>query len=233
MRASIKAILGSTLALVAIVGLYTLAAVAFALFPVAGRVKARGAATSDAFVCASAVHTDIVVALADHSAQWRFLFRDVAEGAPEDSLLAIGWGDYDFYHDTPTWGDLRASTLLRAFSGRGSTTIHVRNVYRPAKHSPCIALKVDRIGSDGLFDFIMTNTALDSAGRAIPQDIVTAGEAFYVARGRYGPFRTCNVWISHALAAAGQPTAQWAPFSFGVTWPLRAKSPEADGFEAK
>ena len=33
-------------------------------------------------------------------------------------------------------------------------------------------------------------------------DAPRAGEAFYAARGRYSPFRTCNGWAAEALGGA-------------------------------
>ena len=220
-----KAALIAIAAAVAFVALYALAALAFAEFPRAGRPVAQDAAFVDAFVCATAVHTDIVLPLRDREAEWRRLFGEATQAAPDTAYLAIGWGDYGFYHDTPTWADLRAATVLRALFGLGPTTIHVRAVRRPTERNPCVRLHMDQAGDDALLAFVTASTVLDASGRAVPLEAVEPGEAFYAAQGRYGPFHTCNAWASKALAAAGQPTALFAPFSFGVTWPLRRGPP--------
>ncbi|KGM30622.1 DUF2459 domain-containing protein, partial [Inquilinus limosus] len=69
---------------------------------------------------------------------------------------------------------------------------------------------------------IRGTAALGQDGRGILAAPPGTGtyEAFYAAHGTYRPWRTCNVWTADALRAAGAPTALWAPFSFGVMWPL-------------
>jgi uncharacterized protein (TIGR02117 family) len=173
------------------------------------------------FVCASAVHADLVVPIHDMATDWRSIFPDVASNSAEGGYLAIGWGDLGFYHDTPTWSDVKLSTVLRALSGLGPTTLHVLATDQPGNHASCQSLYVDRPGREALDAFILASIARDGSGAAKLLDHPTNGEAFYAAQGYYSPWRTCNAWVEQALAAAGLRHAAWAPFSFGVMWPLR------------
>jgi len=202
----------------ALLALYGLAALACALAPLAGRAQQVAPADPALYVCASAAHTDIVVPIRDAAADWPAAFPDVTSDVPDDAYLAIGWGDLGVYHDTPRWSDLRAGTALNALAGLGPTTLHVIAVKPPRRASDCIQIAIDRAGRQALANFVRDTG--EPAGRPRLIDSPRAGEAFYAARGRYSPWRTCNGWASEALAAAGLPVALWAPFSFGVTWPL-------------
>ena len=200
--------------------LYGLAAFASALLPAKGRPQSLAADDPALFVCASLAHADIVVPLNDEAGQWRAAFYAVAGNVPDSAYLAIGWGDLGFYRDTPRWSDLSAKTAFRALAGLGPTTLHVLAVNAPTQASACVKIRVDRQGREALSHFILATAQNDVSGH--PRLIASprAGEAFYAAKGRYSPWRTCNVWASQALAAAGMPAARWAPFSFDVMWPL-------------
>lgn len=202
----------------ALVLLYALAALVAALIPLGGRAQADDG--PPLFVCASPVHSDIVAPL---DPRWRAAFPDAAENLPDRAYLAIGWGDLGFYRDTPQWRDLTLRTALRALAGLGPTTLHVLAVHAPAQNPACARIAVDRAGREALARFILASAENDESGR--PRLIASPrwGESFYAARGRYSPWRTCNVWTRDALAAAGLPAAAWAPFSFGVMWPLNTQ----------
>ena len=209
------------LGLVALLLLYALAALACALLPLGGRTQSVGADDPALFVCASLAHTDIYLPLRGDGGDLRSAFFAVAGDAPDDAYIAVGWGDLGFYRETPRWADLRFSTAFRAFAGLGPAALRVRAVNAPASES-CVRIAVDPAGRKALARFILASADNDAAGfpRLIEQS--GPGEAFYAAKGRYSPWRTCNVWTAEALAEAGLPTAVWAPFSFGVTWPLLA-----------
>jgi uncharacterized protein (TIGR02117 family) len=207
---------------VAAVGVaYLLVAVAFALFPAPGR--AQNAAKSDPpiYVCASLAHADLVLPLDDPLADWRRHFKEVAvPGLPGDTHLAFGWGDLRFFRETPTCGDVRLSTAAMAIAGSNPPALRVLAINQPADDPGCIALRLDAEGRAALIRHILGTLARDGAGTPQWQAGGSRYEAYYLAKGRYGPAYTCNDWASDALAAAGLPHASFAPFSFGVMWPL-------------
>ncbi|TSD85310.1 DUF2459 domain-containing protein [Mycobacterium sp. KBS0706] len=201
--------------------LYVGVALALALVPLNGRAQA----TSDppAYVCATLTHTDIVLPARDELVDWTAVFPDSVLVAFVPNLhVAFGWGDLTFYRETPSWADLRFRTAIAALFGGGPSALHVAYVLDPAGVPGCTRLALDREGREALIGFIRATAALDPAGRGVLAAPPGTGthEAFYVARGTYRPWRTCNVWTVEALRTAGAPTALWAPFSFGVMWPL-------------
>lgn len=203
--------------------LYVGVAFALALVPFGGRAQVIAAGDPPAYVCATLTHTDIVLPARDELVDWTAVFPDAVPVAFVPNLhVAFGWGDLTFYQETPTWADLRFRTAMAALFGGGPSAVHVAYVLDPAGTPGCTRLALDRAGREALIGFIRGAAALDPAGRGVPAAPPGTGthEAFYAAHDTYRPWRTCNVWTAEALRAAGAPTALWAPFSFGVMWPL-------------
>ncbi|MFT4131232.1 DUF2459 domain-containing protein [Labrys sp. (in: a-proteobacteria)] len=199
---------------------FLLVAIGFALLPAPGRAQ-QADSEPPLYLCASLAHTDIVMPSRDALVDWAGLFPAVTPpDLPSEAYLAFGWGDLVFFQDTPTWADTRISTALAALAGRHDTALRVVALNPPVANPDCLPLAVDREGRQALITHIRASLQPDTAGKAQQRPGGTGLEAFYLARGRYGPFNTCNQWVAEALAAAGLPHARFAPFSFSVTWPL-------------
>lgn len=193
---------------------YLLAALGFALCPQSGRPQ-QAEGEPVVYVCTSLAHADIMLPSRDPLVDWSALFPTVARpGLPAEAYLAFGWGDLRFFRETPTWSDVRPATALGALAGLNDAALRVVAVTPPANEPDCLPLEVDRAGRQALIDHVRATLAAETPAA---QDRL---EAFYLAKGRYSPFRTCNQWVADGLAAAGLPYARFAPFSFSVTWPL-------------
>jgi uncharacterized protein (TIGR02117 family) len=126
--------------------------------------------------------------------------------------LAFGWGDRDFYLNTPTWAEFSLLRGLRAVTGQGSTLVHVDLLedVRPGEMVRPLRLTPEQYRRLSAFidaTFADRREAMHGYG----QD-----DVFYRARGHYSAFLTCNAWTSEALRAAGVRTALWSPFDDGV-----------------
>lgn len=201
-------------ALLLLAVLYFIAALGFALFPASGRPQqADGEAV--VYVCTSLAHADIVMPSRDPLIDWTTLFPAVTPpGLPAEAYLAFGWGDLRFFRETPTWADVRLPIALGALAGLNDTALRVVAVNPPSADPDCQPLRIDRAGRQALIDHIRATLVQQ-------QPVVQTGlEAYYLAKGRYSPLRTCNQWVAEALAAAGLPHARFAPFSYSITWPL-------------
>lgn len=146
------------------------------------------------FVYDNGVHTGIV--LPAGQGRWR----------------AYGWGDRQFYLETPTWRDVRLTTVVAALAGSGRTVVHVdrfRTFLADENWRP-LTLRAEE--HRRLVAFIAASLA--PGGRAVrgygPDD------AFYPAVGRYSAVRTCNVWTGNALRTAGVKMGVWTPFAGDV-----------------
>lgn len=140
----------------------------------------------------------------------------------------IGWGERDFYLHTPTWRDVRLSLLLRAAMG-DEAALHVE--YAPAPDlaglEPDYAiLRLTPAEYAELARFILDHTQRGPDGRALRIAAPGYGpyDAFYEAGGRFSMFNTCNTWVAHALAAAGQPAPRWTNLAWFVLHHLQKQA---------
>jgi uncharacterized protein (TIGR02117 family) len=203
-------------ALVLLIVSYFAAALVSALFPDAGRAQ-QADGEPLVYVCTSLAHADIIMPSQDPLIDWASILPAIPPGLPSETYLAFGWGDLRFFLETPRWADIRISVALGALAGLHDTAIRVVPVNQPADDPDCHALRVDRAGRQALINHIRASLA----GEAAPQPVALSGfETYYLAKGRYGPLRTCNQWVAEALADAGLPHALFAPFSFSIIWPL-------------
>ncbi|MGN6269185.1 MAG: TIGR02117 family protein [Sphingomonas sp.] len=181
------------------------------------RPPARGVTI---YVESNGVHTDLVVPVAAAGIDWRDLAR------PEDIVdpryagydhLAIGWGQAQFYLETPTWADVRPGTVLRAALGSDRTLVHVAHVPAPAVGREVRPIVLREAEYRRLAAFIRASFAPARRGERAP---VFRGygvyDAFYSGSGRYDALMTCNAWTGAALRAAGVRVGRWTPFPVTV-----------------
>lgn len=163
------------------------------------------------YIESNGVHTGIVMPKRAAGVDWQgdFPARDLADPRyARFDHVSIGWGERDFYLETPTWTDLKLSTVVAAAAGSDRTLLHVDHVPRPAPDG-----EVRRV--------VVRPTEYRRLAAYIRASIAPGGErhrgyyrydAFYAARGRYSAIRTCNAWIGDALRFAGLRIGIWTPF---------------------
>lgn len=168
------------------------------------------------YVESNGIHVGIVMPKVAAGVDWRPVFpaRDLADprfGAFDH--VSVGWGERDFYIGTPTWADLKASTVVAAALGSTRTLIHVDHIGRPEPDGEARRIVVRPAEYRGLAAYIRAS-------------IVEGGvrhrgyyrfDAFYAARGRYSAIHTCNAWVGDALRYAGIRIGAWTPFPITVT----------------
>ncbi|RYY81661.1 MAG: TIGR02117 family protein [Comamonadaceae bacterium] len=180
----------------------------------------------EGYVLSNGVHTDYVFPVRAGGVDWSKLFLPAqAPAVPADAdYIAIGWGDRDFYLNTPTWADLTPGRAVGALLGGNRSLLHVtwlrRNelgadVWRLPLSAPQYARLVDHV------------RAALPRGQAVPIAGAHYGprDAFYEALGSYHLFETCNTWTGRGLRDAGVPTGRWTPFDFTVVRHLQRSTP--------
>jgi uncharacterized protein (TIGR02117 family) len=169
------------------------------------------------FVRTNGVHTWIVVPKVAAGIDWTPIVPAAHIEDPRyarGSHIAIGYGNRDFYLNTPTWGDLSLRTAAAAAFGGGPSLVHVEHEHdpRPDEYQQPITLSVEEYRK--LAGHIRQSFDL-AGGRSKPllgRGYGTA-DIFYEARGPYNAYRTCNEWTGEALRAAGVRTGIWTPLS--------------------
>jgi len=210
--------------IVAIPLVYLAAALLFGLVPanVAWREAESGITI---FVRSNGVHTWIVMPKVNRHMDWRPYappehLADPRYGA--GNYVAVGYGNREFYLNTPTWGDLSPRTAALALFGEGPTLLHVEHDHDPRPDESQRPIVVRPGEYRRLVGFIRARFRLDESGRPIP--VLGRGynrwDMFYEANGGYSFVMTCNEWTGRALRAAGIRTGLWTPFEQSIMWRL-------------
>ena len=197
------------LAMLGLLLAYTVAIVIGALIPVNRdwRSAPQGVAV---YVADNGIHTDLVMPAEDFADLLHpERLRDPRYGGHR--YVMFGWGDRDFYLNTPTWWDVNPWRVAKAMVGAGSTVMHVDHVSEPHNEAGVkrVMLTPDQYGR--LLRYVR-------ASFAEGEPVVGYGlsDAFYPAKGGYNAIRTCNQWTADGLRQAGVRTSRWAPYPWGV-----------------
>jgi uncharacterized protein (TIGR02117 family) len=197
-------------AVAALFGAYLVAGAIGGAIPAPGW-QVRPAAGVTIFVESNGIHTGIVVPKLAAGVDWRPLARPEHLADPRyagHDHLSFGWGERAFYLETPTWADVRPSTILHAAIGSDRTLVHIDHLPRPdvGPQVKAVVLRPEEYRRVAAF---------------IAASIAPGGEhargyhgydAFYEGRGRYTAITTCNAWTGAALRAAGVRMGRWTPF---------------------
>jgi uncharacterized protein (TIGR02117 family) len=177
------------------------------------------------YVRTNGVHTWILMPKVSAVMDWRAYapphhLRDPRYGRGD--YIAVGYGNREFYLNTPTWADLTLRNAAFAAFGGGPPLLHVEHEYRPTVTEDTRPLRVTPDEYRRLVRFIRARFRLDSRGRTIP--LLGRGygdwDMFYEAEGGYSFVLTCNEWTGRALRAAGVRMGLWTPLSQSVMWRL-------------
>jgi uncharacterized protein (TIGR02117 family) len=209
---------------VALPVVYLVAALILGLVPanVGWQEPERGV---DIFVRTNGVHTWIVVPKINAIMDWR-------PYAPAEHLedprygnadhVAFGYGNREFYLNTPTWGDLSPRTAALALFGSGPTLLHVEHDHQPRPDQDTRPLTITPDQYRRLAAYIRARFQLDGNGETMP--LIGRGynrwDVFYEAQGGYSFVMTCNEWTGRALRHAGIRTGLWTPLSQNIMWRL-------------
>ena len=186
-KRALKILLGVVALVLAVPATYFLAALILGLIPAnAGWSEAeRGVPI---FVRTNGIHTWIMMPKVNAIMDWRPYvppehLRDARYG--RGNYIAVGYGNRDFYLETPTWGDLELHTAISALAGRGPSLLHVEHEHEPraSEWQRPITLRPDEYRR--LAAFIRARFRLGPDGRTKP--LIGRGyndwDMFYEANG--------------------------------------------------
>ncbi len=218
-RKLIKAAALGLAGLLAVPVLYFLAALVGGLVPANAGWREPPAGIT-IFVRTNGVHTWIMVPTVTPEMDWRPLApaAHIRDRRYAGNYLAFGYGNREFYLNTPRWEDLRLRTALTAAFGEGRSLMHVEHEWNPRVDEDQRAFRVTRDQYRRLAVHILQSFDRDAQGRTIP--LLGRGygpaDVFYEARGSYNALLTCNEWTGAALRAAGVRVGLWTPLSQSV-----------------
>ena len=174
--------------------------------------KQVGEKNKEVYLSTNRVHLNIIIQKSDlDSAFLKDLhYHDI------DKYFSFGWGEENFYLNTPTWGDLTFKNALSALLVKSSTLVHLSR-YTEKKQS-WIKINLSEIKLKNLNQYVLHTFQLDSSGRKIilNNQGYSANDDFYKATGNYSCFNTCNSWVNSGLKESNLKACYWTPFDFGI-----------------
>jgi uncharacterized protein (TIGR02117 family) len=205
--------------------LYLLAALLLGAVPANVAFNPAGEDGVTVYVLSNGVHTWIVMPKVNADMDWRLYAQPQHLSDPRwgnADHVAIGYGNRDFYLNTPTWGDLTVRRAFAAFFGGGPSLLHVIHIDHPRPGPDQRPIRISHAQYRRLAGFIQNRFRMDAGGRPIP--LIGRGygpdDMFYEANGGYSFILTCNEWTGRALREAGVRVGLWTPFNQSIMWRL-------------
>ena len=210
----IKWILRILLFLLAIPIGYTIVSLLISLIPVGQKESSCEEKHLVYFSSSNLVHSDLILPV-------DLLSPELKAGLvldPGTTHLAFGWGDKQFYANTPTWGDLTLKNAWVALMVPSESAMHVIRLTNAQKFWYPLNLCEKQLAY--LNEYILRRFKTKANGEKIHLDGLGYGprDDFYLAKGNFSCFFTCNSWVNEGLKYIGKPACLWTPFSLGLQW---------------
>jgi uncharacterized protein (TIGR02117 family) len=184
------------------------------------------------FVRSNEIHTDLVLPVRDDASEidWQAVFppRDFLRDVRSDEWVSIGWGNRQFYVETPTWAEFKLGTAGRALFWPSESVLHAEYLPYATSDANMRPVLISREKYRELVTFVETSIGKRNAkGTAQTASTVTCGNSdrFYESSGRYHAFNTCNQWTGRGLARVSVPVGIWTPLKTHVHCWLPIENP--------
>lgn len=164
------------------------------------------------FLSSNGVHLSIILPVKNLSSE----LKEGLMFGPDINYLSVGWGEENFYLNTPTWKDLTFTNAFRASFMKNSTLLHLTRYRRVRASWTKVNLSEEEFQK--LTAYITNAFKMNEEG----DKIILAGRGyqknddFYRANGRYSLFYTCNTWVNSAFKESGMKACLWTPVDFGL-----------------
>lgn len=158
------------------------------------------------------IHLDIILKIEDIDTS---LINNI-QLKENEKYFSFGWGDEDFYLNTPTWDDLTFGTAFNAMFLNSSSLMHI--IRYKEKRNKWIAIKINENELKSLNSYLYKSFSKDENNKIIILENkgYSTNDDFYRANGSYSAFNTCNSWVNNAFKESGLKACFWTPFDFGL-----------------
>ncbi len=170
------------------------------------------------FISGNGVHLDIIIPAEKLEHQIQKNIKIV----PGTKFIAFGWGDKQFYINTPEWSDLKLSVAFKALFLKTESAMHVTCL--PYEQNGWQKLKLCEWQFEKLNRYIDNSFKKTNDSKKY-NEIKFGGysdyDFFYEAKKSFSLFETCNSWVNRALKKIEIKTSVWSPFDFSVLYHLK------------
>ena len=175
------------------------------------------------FIADNGVHIDIIVPVKTKACDWndKLDVKQFWKSNLECNYLAFGWGDRDFYINTPTWENWSLWLAFKALAWPTPSIMHVKGYYNMRESGNVKEVKISKSNYLKLTAFISKSFKVDSHGNfQIADKGYGHNDAFFEANGNYTAFNTCNSWVKDALKEAKLKTPLWGGLASAIMYHL-------------
>lgn len=134
----------------------------------------------------------------------------------EDQYFSFGWGDRNFYLETPTWNDLTFKNTFVALFLKSSTLVHFTRY--TSTRGDWMEIKVNQYQLEKINQYIYESFYSDPQNKKVLlyNSGYSNNDDFYEAVGSYSFYKTCNSWVNTGLKEGNVKACLWTPFEFGL-----------------
>ena len=174
------------------------------------------------YVAGEPMHVNLIFPVQNQAFDWsQFLpVGQIGRDAqPSYRYLKFGWGDRDFYMNTPNWSEVKISSVLRSLFMPGNPAALYVEGYAELPHEQNVKLKCVGVNQKDylqLVSFIKASFQQTAQGQPIRMQAATATSGFYEATGHYSILKTCNTWAAEGLDTANIQTPLWSGLASAV-----------------
>lgn len=162
------------------------------------------------YLNSTGVHLDIIIPIDDVSEK----LKTDLEFPSSAKFLSFGWGDENFYLNTPTWGDLTFKNAIKAGFLKSPSLIHSK--YFLLEEEGWVKVRLGKIKLKKINNYIFDFFDLEKGTKKMISKGYGVNDNFYKAKGSYSIFKTCNTWVNSALKESEMKACFWTPFDFSI-----------------
>lgn len=169
--------------------------------------------TNTIYLSTNGVHLYILIPSAD-------LDPKIAAILPFDtqqkSYISFGWGDKNFFLNTPTWQDLTLKNATIALFLKSNSLLHTSQYM--SRRSSWKPVAISSVSLAKMNAYILTSFQKDTHGQysLIHNANYPRDEFFFKANGVYSLFNTSNTWVNSGFKESNLKACLWTPFDFGL-----------------
>ncbi|CAM1345630.1 DUF2459 domain-containing protein [Tenacibaculum amylolyticum] len=131
------------------------------------------------------------------------------------SFVRFGWGDENFYMNTPTWNDFKLKYALGALFLNNSTLLEVKPIRYPRDHWKKVPVNDTHLQKLNAYVAAAFQKNSNDTKIVLQQNMYPNSQ-LYKANGSYSPIKTCNTWVNTAFKESGLKASYWTLFDFGL-----------------
>lgn len=192
--------------------LYIIISLIFSAITIDRKIEDHQVSDKTIYLSTNGIHLEIVIPKNDIDS----LLLHGLNQETSDNYLSFGWGDENFYLNTPTWGDLNFNNALKALFFSKAALIHVTR-YK-SKHDNWVEIKISETELEQLNAYLQNEFRTNKNGMKVilENQGYSSVDDFYKAKGSFSYLRTCNTWVNSGFKQSGLEACLWTPFDFGL-----------------